>query len=220
MFNNQWDILLSDEIKKPYFKELLSYIKKECKNYIVYPKYEDIFNALKLTSFQDVKVVIIGQDPYHNQNQAHGLAFSVPKDEKIPKSLQNIFIELKNDLNLSYPQHGNLENWAEQGVLLLNTVLTVRENQPGSHRNLGWEVFSDKIITILNDRNVPIVYVLWGKDAEKKESLINNPIHLILKSSHPSPLSAYRGFLGCKHFSKINNFLLKNNIDPINWKIE
>jgi len=220
MINKQWNQILKDEFNKTYFKNLMLTINDEYKNYTVYPKYEHIFNAFKFTDYNDVKVVFVGQDPYHGESQAHGLSFSVPYGIKIPKSLQNIFIELKNDLNLSYPQHGNLESWARQGILLLNTVLTVRKNLPNSHKKLGWETFTDKVISELNNKKEPIIFILWGKDAQTKGVLITNSQHTILKASHPSPLSAYRGFFGCRHFSKINDILLQNNQSTIDWQIK
>ncbi|QVK17947.1 uracil-DNA glycosylase [Mycoplasmatota bacterium] len=219
IFENDWDLVLSEETNKPYFIELMRLVEEAYQDEIVYPKYENLFNALKLTPFHKVKVVIIGQDPYHQKNQAHGLSFSVPKGEKIPKSLHNIYLELCSDLNVEYPEHGNLISWANQGVLLLNTVLTVCDSKPGSHRNIGWENFTNEIILKLNKKETPVVYLLWGNDAKKKESLILNNNHHILKSVHPSPLSAYRGFFGCKHFSKTNQILKDCQIEPINWQI-
>ncbi len=218
-FHNDWDQLLQNELKNTYFINLMTTIEKEYHSYKVYPKYEDLFNALKFTSYENVKVVIIGQDPYHQENQAHGLCFSVSKYQKIPKSLHNIFLELVNDVHIKYPEHGNLINWTQQGVLLLNTVLTVRDSLPGSHRNLGWEKFTNQIITLLDKKTSPIVFLLWGNDAKKKASLVTNKQHLILESVHPSPLSAHRGFIGCKHFSQTNQFLIKHAAKPINWQI-
>jgi len=218
-FGNDWDYLLNKELSKPYFMQLMDKVEEEYHNYKVYPKYENLFCALKLTAFHDVKVVIIGQDPYHQENQSHGLCFSVPVGEIIPKSLQNIYKELVNDLNIKYPEHGNLTSWANQGVLLLNTVLSVRDSNPGSHRNLGWEIFTSEIIKLLNLKEKPIVFLLWGNDAKKKEALINHHKHEILSSVHPSPLSAHRGFFGCKHFSKTNQILLRHQIETINWQI-
>lgn len=219
MFNNDWDDLLKSEINKPYFIQLMNNLQQEYLKYQVYPKYENIFSAMKITSFEDVKVVIIGQDPYHQNNQSHGFCFSVLKEQKIPKSLHNIFLELVDDIGINYPKHGNLTYWASQGVLLLNTVLTVRDSEPGSHRKIGWETFTNQIITLLNYKKTPIVFLLWGNDAKRKEELINNINHQILKSVHPSPLSAHRGFFGCKHFSKTNAFLFKNKLKPIDWQI-
>ncbi len=219
-FGNDWDQLLEEEIEKPYFRKLMKFVEHEYRHHKIYPDYDQLFSALKLTPFHHVKVVILGQDPYHQENQAHGLCFSVPRDVKIPKSLHNIYLELVNDIGIEYPKHGNLISWAKQGVLLLNTVFTVRDSQPTSHRNKGWEVFSNTIISLLNKKRQPIVYLLWGNDAKNKESLITNQKHCILKSVHPSPLSAYRGFFGCKHFSETNDFLKKHHLEPINWQIE
>jgi|SRR5690554_2679937 len=218
-FNNDWDELLSSEIKKDYFIKLSEFLDNEYDNNIIYPNKGNLFTAFNLTSYHSVKVVIIGQDPYHQHGQAHGLAFSVQSRLKIPKSLHNIFLELVNDVNISYPQAGDLSFWAKQGVMLLNNVLSVRDSMPGSHRNKGWEIFTNKIIKLINQKHETVVYLLWGNDAKKKSPLITNKNHVILTSSHPSPLSAYRGFLGCKHFSKANNILIRNNIKPINWQI-
>ncbi len=219
MFSNDWNDLLQTEVKKQYFIQLMEKLHQEYLKYQIYPDFKNIFNAMKLTSFRDVLVVIIGQDPYHQVNQSHGLCFSVEKEQKIPKSLHNIFTELVADIGINYPKHGNLTHWANQGVLLLNTVLSVRDSEPGSHRNIGWEIFTDQIINLLNSKKTPIVYLLWGNDAKKKEKLITNKKHLILKSVHPSPLSAHRGFFGCKHFSKANTFLYENNLKAIEWQI-
>ncbi len=219
VIGNDWDNLLNDEFHKPYFEQLMAFIEQEYQTYNVYPHYENIFEALKITSYEDVKVVILGQDPYHQVNQAHGLCFSVPVGENIPKSLHNIYLEIVNDCNIKYPSHGNLTSWAKQGVLLLNTVLTVRDSLPGSHRNIGWEKFTDYIITVLNKKERPVVFLLWGNDAKAKAALINNKIHKILSTVHPSPLSAHRGFFGCRHFSQTNKILTDNNLEPINWQI-
>lgn len=219
MISNDWNVILKEEMEKIYFQNLLNKIKEEYKTNIVYPKFENIFYALKKTSYKDVLVVILGQDPYHNFNQAHGLSFSVNKDVSIPSSLNNIYKELCNDIKMKYPKHGNLELWTQQGVLLLNTVLTVRENKPGSHKNLGWEKFTDNIIYEINKKREPVVFILWGNYAKEKEKLINTNKHLILKAPHPSPLSAYRGFFGCKHFSKTNTFLKKHYNKTIDWQI-
>lgn len=216
---NDWDILLKDEIKKDYFINLLNFLEKEYSSKAIYPEKENLFTAFKLTSYQKTKVVIIGQDPYHQKGQAHGLAFSVQKGVKIPKSLHNIFLELVNDVKINYPQDGNLTSWAKQGVLLLNTVLTVQDSNPTSHRNKGWEVFTNYIITLINQKKQTVVYLLWGNDAKKKIPLITNKNHYILQAAHPSPLSAHRGFFGCKHFSKTNEILISNNLEPINWQI-
>lgn len=217
--NNDWKQFLEEEFKKDYFKNLSGFLEKEYKYNTVYPKKENIYNAFLLTPYSEVKIVIIGQDPYHGENQAHGLAFSVLKGQKIPPSLRNIYKELNRDLNLPIPTHGNLESWAKNGVLLLNTVMTVIEGKPNSHKGKGWEVFTDDVIRYLNCREKPMVFFLWGADAQKKESLITNKNHLILKSVHPSPLSASRGFFGCGHFSKAREFLRKNDIE-IDFSIE
>ena len=206
IFKNDWIEALHGEFNKDYYKQLESFIDDEYKNHVVYPSKENIYNALNFTALNDVKVLLMGQDPYYNENQAHGLSFSVTINEKIPKSLNNIYKELHNDLNTYIPNNGYLKKWADQGVLLLNTVLTVRAKEPTSHCNKGWEIFTDKIIEIVNMQNRPIVIFLWGKPAQKKRKLLTNPHHLILESPHPSPLSAYRGFWGCKCFSKCNDF--------------
>lgn len=216
MLNKNWDIILNKEFKEDYFRKLGIFIKQEYKEKIIYPSYENIFNALRFTDYNDVKVVILGQDPYHGVNEAHGLSFSVQKGVKRPPSLNNIFKELENDLGIIRTDN-DLTDWAKQGVLLLNAVLTVVKDHPLSHSNHGWEVFTDNIIKYLNAREKPIVFVLWGNYARNKKSLITNKQHLILESAHPSPLSASRGFFGSKPFSKINNFLEKNNMEKINW---
>ena len=205
--NNQWDELLCEEFKKEYYLKLREFLKIEYANYRIFPSMYDIFNALKYTDYKDVKVVILGQDPYHEIGQAHGLCFSVLDHVPLPASLKNIFKELTTDLNIPYPKTGNLTKWAKQGVLLLNTVLTVREHYANSHKNKGWEIFSNQVIELLNQRDESIIFVLWGNDAKQKKSLITNPKHFILTASHPSPLSAFNGFFGCKHFSKINEIL-------------
>ena len=211
-----WGNILKSEFEKPYFIELKKNIDLEYQNFICYPKYEDIFRALYLTPYKETKVVILGQDPYHNPGEAMGLAFSVKKGVRIPPSLRNIFQELYSDLGV-VPETSDLTDWAKQGVLLLNSVLTVRENKPGSHKIYGWEKFTDAIISKLNEKNEPVIFVLWGSYARSKKTLITNSKHLILESVHPSPLSAHRGFFGSKPFSEINNFLEKNNIEKINW---
>lgn len=218
-FGNDWDELLYDEIRKPYFIQLLYFLNDEYQKYRIYPKPEDLFNALKYTSYKDTKVVIIGQDPYHQVNQAHGLCFSVPKGVPIPMSLRNIFQELVDDVGITYPTHGNLTAWALQGVLLLNTIMTVRDSQPLSHANKGWENFTNAIIKLLNEKDQTIVFLLWGKHAQSMAKFITNPRHAILTAPHPSPLSAHYGFLGCRHFSKTNKILMDNNLTPINWQI-
>ncbi|WP_026504999.1 uracil-DNA glycosylase [Butyrivibrio sp. NC3005] len=215
----EWLNAVGDEFHKPYYSKLYKFISEEYSKHVVYPPSEDIFNALHLTPLDKVKVVIIGQDPYHEPNQAHGLCFSVKPEVDIPPSLVNIYKELHDDCGCYIPDNGYLVNWAKQGVLMLNTLLTVRAHQAFSHKGQGWEQFTDAIIKAVNMQDRPIVYLLWGKPAQEKASMLNNPKHLILKAPHPSPLSAYRGFFGCKHFSKTNEFLEKNGITPINWQI-
>lgn len=219
MITNDWLDTLNNEFKKPYYKSLYSFIKEEYSRHVVYPSSEDIFNALHLTPLSKVKVVILGQDPYHGPDQAHGLCFSVNKGLAIPPSLLNIYKELQDDLACTIPTHGYLEKWANQGVLLLNTVLTVCAHQANSHKGKGWEQFTDAIIQAVNEEERPIVYLLWGKPAQSKSSMLTNPKHLILKAPHPSPLSAYRGFFGCQHFSQANEFLKNHNLEPIDWQI-
>ena len=214
---NDWDGLLADEWEKPYYKELHEFLKKEYSSTKVYPDMYDIFNALKYTSFADTKAVIIGQDPYHGPGQAHGLCFSVKKGVPLPPSLVNIYKEISDDLGVTMPSHGELTGWARQGVLLLNTVLTVRAGQPNSHKDKGWEFFTDRVISELNKKERPVVFLLWGANAEKKARIITNPKHYKLITVHPSPLSAYRGFFGCRHFSKTNELLKKNGIPEIKW---
>ena len=217
---NKWDDILKDEFEKDYYKKIREFLKYEYSHYTVYPKMENIFSALKLCDYDDIKVVIIGQDPYHEEGQAHGLSFSVQPGIEIPPSLLNIYKELQSDLGCYIPNNGFLEKWAKQGVLLLNNVLTVRAHMANSHKDCGWETFTDRIIEELNKRETPVVFLIWGSCAKKKELLITNPIHKILKAPHPSPLSAYRGFFGCKHFSTTNNILMKNGELPIDWQIE
>jgi uracil-DNA glycosylase len=217
---NDWLEPLSVEFKKPYYRQLYQTVKKEYAIGQVFPPPDDIFNAFHLTPLSKVKVVILGQDPYHNFRQAHGLCFSVRPEVEIPPSLMNIYKELQDDLGCYIPNNGYLVKWAEQGVLLLNTVLTVRAHQAGSHQNIGWEEFTDAVIRIVDKQEEPIVFLLWGRPAQMKKALLTNPNHLILEASHPSPLSAYRGFFGCKHFSKANEFLQKNGKTPIDWQIE
>jgi len=214
---SDWNHLLDNEIHQPYFIKLMDFIHEEYRNVTVYPKIEDVFKSIELTSFQDTKVLILGQDPYHQEGQAMGLAFSVSKDMPLPPSLRNIYKELVDDLKIDFPENGDLSHWAKQGVLLLNAIWTVRENEPLSHKDKGWEVFSDKIITILNQKEQPMVFVLWGSYAKKKKKLITNKRHLIIENVHPSPLSVYRGFYGSKPFSHINEFLKKNNQSPIQF---
>ena len=218
-FNNNWDNILKDEFDKQYYLELREFLIKEYKSHLIYPDKYKIFEALKLTDYEDVKIVILGQDPYHGPNQAHGLAFSVSLGVPIPPSLLNIYKELERDINFRIPNHGYLVDWSKQGVLLLNTALTVRAGMANSHRGKGWEVFTDQVIRLLSLREKPMVFLLWGKNAAEKEALIDTSKHLVLKAPHPSPLSAHRGFLGCGHFSKANEFLIKNSIAPINWQL-
>lgn len=217
---NDWDEILKDEWKKDYYIRLRKNLINEYKNYTIYPNMYDIFNALKKVSYEDTKVVILGQDPYHGVGQAHGFSFSVQEDIKTPPSLLNIYKELHDDLGLYIPDNGNLIKWANQGVLLLNSTLTVRAHQANSHKDIGWTILTDNIIKLLNEREKPIVFLLWGKFAQSKEILITNRRHLIIKSAHPSPFAAHRGFFGSKPFSKTNDFLIKNNMSPIDWQIE
>lgn len=220
ILKNDWNNYLKDEFQKPYYINLRKFLVDEFNNEVIFPDMYDIFNALHFTSYENVKVVILGQDPYHEKGQAHGLSFSVNPGVRIPPSLLNIYKELHNDLNCYIPNNGYLKSWADQGVLLLNTVLTVREGEANSHKNKGWEIFTDEIIKILNKREDPMVFILWGKNAQNKINLITNPCHLILKSVHPSPLSASRGFFGNHHFSKTNDFLRSINKEPIDWQIK
>lgn len=219
IIGNSWDNLLSEEFEKEYYKNLRMLLIEEYKNYQIFPKVQDIFNALKITPYEDVKCVILGQDPYHNVNQAEGLSFSVKKDQKIPPSLINIYKELNSDLGIEIPKHGNLLNWAKNGVLLLNTTLTVRAHTPMSHSKIGWEIFTGEVIRKLNEREKPLVFILWGRHAQSKETLITNKNHLILKAPHPSPLSASRGFFGSRPFSKTNEFLKASGIEEIDWRV-
>lgn len=216
---NEWDVLLKGEFEKPYYLQLREFLKAEYNTYTVYPGMYDIFNALKLTSYEDVKAVILGQDPYHEPGQAHGLAFSVKEGTALPPSLKNIYKELNTDLGIPVSEKGDLTKWAEQGVLLLNTALTVRRGQANSHRGKGWEIFTDRIIEVMNEREKPVVFILWGANARAKTALITNPIHKILTCAHPSPLSAHNGFFGCRHFSKCNEFLKQNGIEEIDWRL-
>ncbi len=220
MITNDWLPVLEPEFKKPYYKELYGFVKEEYETRTIYPPSEQIFTALHLTPLSEIKVLILGQDPYHNENQAHGLSFSVlPTQKNIPPSLQNIYKELEADLGCTKPNHGYLEQWAKQGVLMLNTVLTVRAHEANSHQGKGWEQFTDAIIQAVNKEDRPIVYLLWGGPAQRKIPMLTNPKHLILKAPHPSPLSAYRGFFGCKHFSQVNEFLANEGFAPINWQL-
>lgn len=220
-FNNDWDELLRDEFNKDYYLELRRKLTQEYRTQRIYPGMYDIFNAMKLTSYNDVKCVIIGQDPYHGEGQAHGLSFSVRRGIAPPPSLVNIFKEIRDDVGIdNLGKHGDLTKWAESGVLLLNSVLTVRANQARSHRGLGWENFTTDVIKLLNEREKPIVFMLWGGDAKQKRQFITNRQHLVLTAAHPSPLSAYNGFFGCRHFSKANEFLRANGMTEINWSID
>ena len=216
---NEWDSLLADEFKKDYYLQLRQFLISEYNSRTIYPPMNDIFNALKTTSYSDVKAVILGQDPYHGAGQAHGMCFSVKKGTPPPPSLQNIFKEINAELGLPIPPHGELTAWAQSGVLLLNTALTVREGQANSHRGHGWEIFTDRVIELLNGRDTPIVFLLWGGNARAKKNIITNPKHLILECAHPSPLSAHNGFFGCGHFVRANEFLQNNGIEPIDWRI-
>lgn len=216
--NNDWDEILNREYNKEYYQKLRAILANEYNKYTVYPDMYNIFNAFKYTPYSNVKVVILGQDPYHNVGQAHGLAFSVQPDVDIPPSLKNIFKEMHDDIGFTIPDNGCLTRWAESGVFLLNTSLTVRAHSPNSHKNIGWETFTDNIISELNDRNDPIVFLLWGSNARSKANLITNDKHLVLQAPHPSPLSAYNGFFGCKHFSKTNDFL-KSIGKSIDWSL-
>ena len=220
MIGNKWDDLLKEEFKKDYFTNLIDFIKKEYKTKTIYPKQNEVFNAFRYTDYDNVKVVIIGQDPYHGPNQAEGLSFSVSNEVLKPPSLKNIFKELESDLGIQFPKHNSLKPWAKEGVLLLNAVLTVEEHKPTSHKDKGWETFTDNVIRILNNKEQPVVFILWGQYAKNKKALITNKKHLIIESAHPSPFSAYNGFFGSKPFSKTNEFLKKNNIKEIDWKIE
>lgn len=217
---NDWDGLLADYFASEQYQALRRFLADEYRAHTVYPNMYDIFNALKYTSFADTKVVIIGQDPYHGPGQAHGLCFSVKKGVEPPPSLKNIFQELQSDLGITPPNHGELTVWARQGVLLLNTVLTVREHMPNSHKGHGWEEFTDRVIALLNEKQTPVVFLLWGANARNKAKIVTNPIHIKLEAPHPSPLSAYNGFFGCRHFSKANDWLIKTGQSPIDWHLD
>lgn len=219
LIGNDWDQILGDEFEKEYYLELRQKLLEEYRNGNVYPAKENIFNALKYTSYKDVKVLLLGQDPYHGPGQAHGLAFSVQKGIQKPPSLVNMFKELSSDIGLPIPSHGCLSDWTKQGVMLLNTVLTVREGEPNSHKKIGWTTFTDRIISLLNEREDPVIFLLWGRNALEKLPLITNSRHYVLSTVHPSPLSASRGFLGCKHYSKVNEILCRIGKEPINWNI-
>ncbi len=218
--DNDWDEILKDEWEKPYYKQLRQFLKKEYSTYQIYPDMYDIFNALKYTSFADCKAVIIGQDPYHEPGQAHGLCFSVKPGVPLPPSLKNIYKELESDLGIPPAKNGYLEKWAKSGVLMLNNVLTVRRANANSHKDKGWEQFTDAVIEKLNEKDTPVVFILWGANARKKCEKITNPIHKKLISVHPSPLSAYGGFFGCKHFSKCNELLIQAGLEPVDWSLE
>ena len=221
MIDSDWLPAIEGEFRKPYYKELFNFVKEEYSRAVIYPPADDIFNAFHFTPLSKVKVLILGQDPYHNVNQAHGLSFSVlPQQRDIPPSLQNIYKELQSDCGCYIPDNGYLKKWADQGVLMLNTVLTVRAHEANSHKGHGWEQFTDAVIEAVNKQDRPIVYMLWGSPAQKKIPMLTNPKHLILKAPHPSPLSAYRGFFGCRHFSQANEFLKSNGLEPIDWQIE
>lgn len=220
MIDNDWLVPLKKEFSKPYYKDLFEFVKNEYSTTVVYPPADDIFNAFHFTPLKDVKVLLLGQDPYHNVHQAHGLSFSVLPGNDIPPSLKNIYQELHDDLGCYIPNNGYLKKWADQGVLLLNTVLTVRAHQANSHQGKGWEQFTDAVIEAVNAQDRPIVIFLWGAPAGRKAKMLTNSKHLVLKAPHPSPLSAYRGFFGCKHFSKANEFLKANGVEPIDWQIE
>ena len=217
---NDWTKPLAEEFKKPYYRQLYQTVLQEYRTRKIFPAADDIFNAFHLTPLSQVKVVILGQDPYHNDGQAHGLCFSVKPDVDIPPSLANIYKELQDELGLKIPNNGYLVKWAKQGVLLLNTVLTVRAHQANSHQGIGWEQFTDAVIRAVNQQDRPIVFLLWGGQARGKAAMLNNPKHLILEAPHPSPLSAYRGFFGCGHFKKTNEFLQSHGLEPIDWQIE
>ena len=226
-FENTWDPLLQEEFKKEYYLKLREFLKTEYSTRIIYPNMHDIFNALKITAYDDVRVVILGQDPYHGEGQAHGLSFSVKPGIPAPPSLLNMYKELQSDLGCYIPNNGFLEKWAKQGVLLLNTALTVRANSANSHKGMGWEIFTDNVIKHLNDREEPVIFMLWGNNAKSKKPLINNSDnnsdnkrHIILEAAHPSPLSAHSGFFGCKHFSKANAYLDEMGFRGIDWQIE
>ena len=215
--NNDWDGILNDEWEKPYYRQLHNFLKEEYSTRRIYPDMNDIFNALKYTPFSNTKVCIIGQDPYHGPGQAHGLCFSVKKGVALPPSLVNIYKEITDDIGVAMPPYGDLTGWAKQGILLLNTVLTVRAGSPNSHKAKGWEIFTDRVISELNKKETPVVFLLWGANAERKARIITNPHHKKLITVHPSPLSAYRGFFGCKHFSKTNEILEQNGLKKIEW---
>lgn len=216
---NDWDEILKDEFEKEYYLNLRRFLAEEYRTKVIYPNMFDIFNALKYTSFADTKAVIIGQDPYHGPNQAHGLCFSVKKGIVPPPSLKNIYTELANDVGFVPPSHGELTEWAKRGVLMLNSVLTVREHMPNSHKGMGWEKFTDRVISEINKKETPVVFLLWGANARRKAGIITNTLHVKLECVHPSPLSAYNGFFGCRHFSKTNEILVGAGVEPIDWQL-
>ena len=217
--NNSWDVVLKDVIEGDNYQKIHNFLLNEYRNHIVYPPANNIFDAFKLTSYEDTKVVIIGQDPYHEEGQAHGLAFSVRDNIKFPPSLKNIFLEIKNEYGYDEPVNGDLTKWAKQGVLLLNATLTVRKGVANSHSECGWRKFTDDVIKKLNDRNDPVIFILWGNYAKSKKALIDTSKHFILEAAHPSPLSAYNGFFGCGHFKKVNEILKSLNKEEIDWKL-
>ncbi len=220
MIGNDWDSLLKDEYNKDYFKDLEKFVLKEYNAKTIYPKINEVYNAFRYTSFNDIKVVIIGQDPYHGENQAEGLCFSVKKGVQKPPSLVNIFKELHDDLGYAIPKNGSLISWTKEGVLLLNAVLTVEKDKAASHKGKGWEIFTDEVIKIINKKDTPVVFILWGSYARSKKELITNKKHFIIESAHPSPLSAHNGFFGSRPFSRTNNFLIEHRLKPINWEIK
>lgn len=219
MIGNDWDKVLEEEFKKDYFIKLMNGVREEYKKKTIYPRKDQVFNAFRYTPYKDVKVVILGQDPYHGEGEAEGLSFSVPLNIRKPPSLVNIFKELHDDLGCSIPTHGSLHSWAKEGVLLLNAVLTVVKDHAASHQGMGWELFTDDVIKLINEKEEPVVFILWGRYARSKKKLITNPKHFIIESAHPSPLSAYNGFFGSRPFSKTNDYLKKVGLKPINWEI-
>jgi len=219
VIEDSWKEVLSDEFQKPYFQALKQFLTEERAQHTIYPPGKLIFNAFDQTPFSKVKVVLLGQDPYHGSGQAHGLCFSVPRGISAPPSLVNIFKEIKDDMGIPIPMHGNLESWSKQGVLLINATLTVRANTPLSHHKKGWETFTDRVIELLSEKKNGVVFLLWGNNAKVKEQLIDSSKHFVLKAAHPSPFSAFNGFFGCKHFSKTNELLIKQSLEPIDWKL-
>lgn len=219
-FSNDWAALLAPEFEKDYYQKLHRFLAQEYRTRTIYPDMYEIFSTLQETAYEDVKVVILGQDPYHGPGQAHGFSFSVKPGIEIPPSLHNIYQELCQDVGCYMPTSGYLKKWADQGILMLNAVLTVRAGQANSHKGMGWEFFTDRVISLLNEREKPVVFLLWGRNARNKKALITNPQHLVLEAAHPSPLSAYNGFFGCRHFSKTNQFLMQHGMEPIDWQIE